>query len=153
MISALDELRSVVRCIEIGAEDFLAEPFRCALLRAGIGATLKKSGFTTRAPENGRIGTSTTAHGRTRAQLDMQASQVALTGLANRRSVDLQLGLHADREAPFTVFYIDMNFKNINDTYRHQAGDDYLSGSAIDCDWLSARRTSSGAGEAMSLSL
>jgi CheY-like chemotaxis protein len=42
MISALDELRSVVRCIEIGAEDYLAKPFDPVLLKARIGACLEK---------------------------------------------------------------------------------------------------------------
>lgn len=42
MISALDELESVIRCIELGAEDHLPKPFNPVLLRARIGATLEK---------------------------------------------------------------------------------------------------------------
>ena len=42
MISALDEIRSVVRCIETGAEDYLNKPFDPVLLRARIGASLEK---------------------------------------------------------------------------------------------------------------
>jgi class 3 adenylate cyclase len=42
MISALDELDSVVRCIELGAEDYLPKPFDPVLLRARIGACLEK---------------------------------------------------------------------------------------------------------------
>ena len=42
MISALDELESVVRCIELGAEDYLPKPFNPVLLRARIGACLEK---------------------------------------------------------------------------------------------------------------
>jgi len=42
MISALDELQSVVRCIERGAEDYLPKPFDPILLRARIGACLEK---------------------------------------------------------------------------------------------------------------
>jgi DNA-binding response OmpR family regulator len=42
MISALDDLDSVVRCIELGAEDYLAKPFDPVLLRARIGASLEK---------------------------------------------------------------------------------------------------------------
>lgn len=45
MISALDELASVVRCIERGAEDFLPKPFNPTLLRARIGAGLEKKRF------------------------------------------------------------------------------------------------------------
>jgi sigma-B regulation protein RsbU (phosphoserine phosphatase) len=45
MISALDELASVVRCIERGAEDFLPKPFNPTLLRARIGAGMEKKRF------------------------------------------------------------------------------------------------------------
>ncbi len=42
MISALNEMQSVVRCIEAGAEDYLAKPFDPTLLKARIGACLEK---------------------------------------------------------------------------------------------------------------
>ena len=42
MISALDEMDSVVRCIEAGAEDYLPKPFDPTLLRARINAGLMK---------------------------------------------------------------------------------------------------------------
>ncbi len=42
VISALDELKSVVRCIEMGAEDYLPKSFDPILLRARIGACLEK---------------------------------------------------------------------------------------------------------------
>ena len=42
VISALDELDSVVRCIESGAEDYLTKPFNPVLLRARISASLEK---------------------------------------------------------------------------------------------------------------
>jgi adenylate cyclase len=42
VLSALDEIGSVVRCIELGAEDYLPKPFDPLLLRARIGACLEK---------------------------------------------------------------------------------------------------------------
>ncbi|HYC90923.1 MAG TPA: response regulator [Thermoanaerobaculia bacterium] len=42
MISAIDEVQSVVRCIDAGADDYLAKPFDPTLLRARIGASLEK---------------------------------------------------------------------------------------------------------------
>ena len=42
MISALDEVDSVVRCIEAGAEDYLPKPFNPVLLKARINAGIEK---------------------------------------------------------------------------------------------------------------
>jgi phosphoserine phosphatase RsbU/P len=42
MISALSEIDSVIRCIELGAEDYLPKPFNPTLLRARVGASLEK---------------------------------------------------------------------------------------------------------------
>jgi sigma-B regulation protein RsbU (phosphoserine phosphatase) len=42
MITALDELDSTVRCIELGAEDYLPKPFNPVLLKARIRASLEK---------------------------------------------------------------------------------------------------------------
>ena len=42
MVSALDETESVVRCIEIGADDYLTKPFNPVILRARINAGLTK---------------------------------------------------------------------------------------------------------------
>lgn len=42
MISALDEMDSVIRCIQLGAEDYLSKPFNPTLLHARVGASLEK---------------------------------------------------------------------------------------------------------------
>jgi signal transduction histidine kinase len=42
VISALDEIDSVVRCIEMGAEDYLQKPFNPVLLKARVTASLGK---------------------------------------------------------------------------------------------------------------
>ena len=42
MISAVNDIESVVRCIELGAEDYLSKPFNPVLLRARINACLEK---------------------------------------------------------------------------------------------------------------
>jgi adenylate cyclase len=43
MISAVDDLDSVVRCIELGAEDYLFKPFNPVLLKARVGASLRRT--------------------------------------------------------------------------------------------------------------
>jgi signal transduction histidine kinase len=42
MISALDNIDSVVKCVQLGAEDYLFKPFNPLLLRARISASLEK---------------------------------------------------------------------------------------------------------------
>jgi signal transduction histidine kinase len=42
MISALNEMESVAKCIEMGAEDYLPKPFNPTLLKARVGACLGK---------------------------------------------------------------------------------------------------------------
>jgi signal transduction histidine kinase len=42
VISALDEIDSIVRCIEMGAEDYLTKPFDPVLLKARLSASLEK---------------------------------------------------------------------------------------------------------------
>ena len=45
MISALDELSSVVKCVEAGAEDYLPKPYNATLLRARIGSCLQRKAW------------------------------------------------------------------------------------------------------------
>lgn len=42
VISAMDEIDSVVRSVELGADDYLTKPFNTVLLRARIGALLER---------------------------------------------------------------------------------------------------------------
>ena len=42
VISALDEMQSVARCIEMGADDFVSKPFDRVILKARIGALLRR---------------------------------------------------------------------------------------------------------------
>jgi len=42
MITALNDIESIARCIELGAEDYLPKPFNTALLKARINASLHR---------------------------------------------------------------------------------------------------------------
>ncbi len=46
MITAIDDMESTIKCIELGAEDYLPKPFNPVLLRARIGASLEKKRLT-----------------------------------------------------------------------------------------------------------
>lgn len=64
-------------------------------------------------------------------ELDLLARRDALTGLSNRRDMLEKLQYEEDRFArsshPFSVLLIDIdNFKKVNDTYGHSAGDHIL---------------------------
>ena len=45
MISSIDDMDSIVKCIELGADDYLPKPFDPVLLRARLGACLDKKRF------------------------------------------------------------------------------------------------------------
>ncbi len=51
VLSAADQLESVVRCIEMGADDFLPKPFNPVLLMARVGACIEKKRLRDRGQE------------------------------------------------------------------------------------------------------
>jgi diguanylate cyclase len=66
-----------------------------------------------------------------------EASLDGLTGIANRRSFDYIIQrwvvAHAKSEEPFTMALLDLdNFKQVNDNYGHQTGDQVLISTAIE---------------------
>ncbi len=128
MISALDELESVVRCIEMGADDYLPKPFNRVLLRARIGASLEKKWLRDRERrKTEELEQTLRLLESAQEQLALIASRDALTGLANRRCVETHIDSLVKSGTSFSVIFIDLNgFKNINDTYGHSAGDDLL---------------------------
>ena len=81
MISALDEIDSVIRCIELGAEDYLNKPFNPTLLRARVGALLEKKRLRDEVREN-----------LARLEEEMDAARAAATRHAAPRFPGLLLG-------------------------------------------------------------
>jgi diguanylate cyclase (GGDEF)-like protein len=72
---------------------------------------------------------------RLRNQLEMQARIDALTGVMNRRALDLagqrELAACARRNSPLAVVAIDLDhFKRVNDVHGHAAGDAALTAAA-----------------------
>ncbi|WP_409342231.1 diguanylate cyclase [Paenibacillus sp. MBLB4367] len=64
---------------------------------------------------------------RDRAQLTQAAMTDPLTGLMNRRTMELKMNLWLEAKTPFSMIVMDIDkFKSVNDTFGHQAGDDVL---------------------------
>ncbi len=60
-------------------------------------------------------------------EAEQRASRDSLTGLENRHGVETKLERRIEEKKPFCVVELDLNgFKQVNDTYGHQAGDDLL---------------------------
>jgi adenylate cyclase len=79
--SSLEGLTNIVRCIELGAEDYLSKPVNPVLLKARIGASLEKKRLRDQQKELvRRFATSEVAQ-------DMQQSGFALGGKRVRGSV------------------------------------------------------------------
>lgn len=58
---------------------------------------------------------------------EKQALTDALTGLRNRRGLDMLLSVLLDQEVPFGLMHLDLDyFKAVNDTLGHAAGDHVL---------------------------
>jgi len=58
---------------------------------------------------------------------DDQATHDALTGLVNRRGMEIELERRFARGGPLSMLMLDLNgFKEVNDTLGHAAGDDLL---------------------------
>jgi diguanylate cyclase (GGDEF)-like protein len=76
---------------------------------------------------------SASAVGRSLATMKLAeaANTDGLTGLTNRARFDVLLAERAAGTQPFSVILLDLDhFKNVNDTYGHQAGDGVLQGVA-----------------------
>lgn len=117
-LTASDTAENLVTAIEAGGDDFIAKTVPEAVLQAKMKAL-------------GRIAALRERLSVANRKLEEQASLDGLTGLCNRRYMDLRFDL-AWSEAirtrqPFGLLMIDVdNFKKYNDHYGHLAGDDCL---------------------------
>lgn len=113
---AVDE-ESVVRGLMCGADDYVVTPSRLAELRARIRVQLRNR-RTRELLEWARA---------QRASLKSAAFADALTGVANRRQVDLVVDETLDNGTAVILIMADIDhFKSINDTYGHAVGDKVL---------------------------
>lgn len=132
MIAALNEIDSVVKCIELGAEDYVTKPFNPILLQARISACLEKKYL--RDQERHYLKQLAQAHAeilRKNHQLEQMANLDGLTQVANRRHFDAQIRSEWQRlqaeQQPLSLIFLDVDyFKRYNDYYGHLSGDDCL---------------------------
>ncbi len=100
MISALDEIDSVVHCIEMGAEDYLQKPFNQVILNAKISATLERKRLRDR--ELAFI---------KKLQIEQEKSEKLLLNILPKAIADrLKVGVHtiADKFDDVTVLFSDL---------------------------------------------
>lgn len=105
--SGLQELDAVVRCIELGAEDFLPKPVNPVLLRARIGASLER----TRLRERDRLRLIELHQEKAMLQVEQEKSERLLLNILPAPIADrLKSGEHtiADRYTEVTVLFADL---------------------------------------------
>lgn len=122
LLTSLTDKANIAQGLEAGADDYVTKPFDrgelIARLRTGhrildLQASMRE------------------AH----RKLQELASRDGLTGVLNRRALEERLveahTYHQRRGTPLSIAIFDLDhFKQINDTYGHQAGDDVLKASA-----------------------
>jgi diguanylate cyclase (GGDEF)-like protein len=121
-LSARDETEMKVNGLTLGANDYISKPFKAEelLARVSVSIRLKRERDLLRASAEAARASAEMAH--------EQAMTDALTGLLNRYG--LQRALQREQsearryQRPLSCLLIDLdNFKNINDSYGHAAGD------------------------------
>jgi diguanylate cyclase (GGDEF)-like protein len=122
MLTASDVPENLVTAIEAGADDYLVKGLSESVLKAKMKAME-------------RIASMSKQLSIANHQLEQQASRDGLTGLFNRRWMDLKGDSAWDEcerlKQSFALLMLDVdNFKKFNDRYGHQAGDDCLRGVA-----------------------
>lgn len=112
VLSGRDQVDDKVRCLHLGADDYVTKPFHFEELEARICNLLNRVKF-----------------------FEQMAFRDALTGVYNRRYFDHEIQMEMQRTQRYgksiSLAFIDIdNFKLVNDHHGHQVGDLVLQGLA-----------------------
>ncbi|MDP2808727.1 MAG: diguanylate cyclase [Rhodocyclaceae bacterium] len=135
-LTASDTPENLITAIEAGGDDFLVKGLSEDVLHAKMKAMA-------------RIAAMRQLLSIANLKLEQQASRDGLTGLFNRRWMDLNVDSAwaecVRTSAPFALLMLDVdNFKKYNDRYGHQAGDDCLRAVAHAIDAVVAETNAEG---------
>lgn len=117
-IAALGEESLIARALDLGVNDYVIRPVDPNEMIARVLTQIRRKRYNDRLRES--------------LQQSMELAVTdALTGLSNRRYLDTHLKMLFERAAvrkmPLSVCLVDIDsFKQVNDTYGHEAGDDVL---------------------------
>lgn len=118
MVSALDDTQSMVKALDLGANDYVSKPINLAILLARMETQLRLAGLVKRLERQNAI-------------LTTLAAYDELTGVYNRRALGAMLESELVRAARHgrnvSAMMLDLDrFKRVNDKWGHQAGDQVL---------------------------
>ena len=118
MLTAKSQSDDIIQALNRGADDYIIKPFHATELRARVQAGVRICELQRELVE-------------ARDKLHEQATRDDLTKSYNRKTIidmlDRELARGIRTGASVTVLMIDLDhFKNVNDTYGHQAGDAVL---------------------------
>lgn len=139
-MTALADIENKIKGLSLGAVDYITKPFQEEEVLARIKVHLKLHFLTLKVIEQ------SVALQKANQQLMLLANLDGLTKVANRRRFDeyleQQWQLQTQKQAPISLILGDLDyFKNYNDFYGHQAGDDCLKQVASALN-LAAKRNS-----------
>ena len=119
MVSAFNDVDSISKCIQLGAQDYLPKPINGTILLAKVVAALERKFWREREKELVN-------------KLHIQATTDQLTGIYNRRVIFEALDDAMDnskqaKDRQFATIMFDIDFfKQVNDSYGHAGGDAVL---------------------------